>query len=113
MYFLKSYPLPNFNNPLSSCPKGLNGYAICSNYLGPVASSQNPYDISVKLDHQISEKNHFFVEFLSSPGQYNIYQTPWTGPTVPYTGYGGDTPYTFTSEVAGVGHTSFQSDLFQ
>jgi hypothetical protein len=112
MYFLKSYPLPNFNDPLSNCPMGKNGYIICQNYLGPVASSQNPYNISAKVDHEISEKSRLFVEFLSTPGQYNIYRTPWIGATVPYTGYGGNTPYTFTSEVAGIGHTYIVSPTF-
>lgn len=112
MYFLKSYPMPNFVDPLSNCPMGKNGYAICNNYLGPVASSQDPWNISVKLDHELSEKSRLFVEVLTTPGQYNIYRTPWTGPTVPYTGYGGDTPYTFTSEVAGIGHTYVFSPTF-
>ncbi len=111
-YFMKSYPLPNFVDPLSSCPMGKNGYAICNNYLGPVASSQDPWNISVKFDHEISDKSRLFVEFLSAPGQYNIYRTPWTGATVPYTGYGGITPYTFTSEVAGIGHTYIFSPTF-
>ena len=112
MFFLKSYPMPNYVDPLSNCPMGKNGYAICNNYLGTIGSSQNPYNISVKVDHQISDKSRLFFEFLTSPGQYNIYRTPWTGPTVPYTGYGGNTPYTFTSEVAGIGHTYIASPTF-
>lgn len=109
MFFVKSYPMPNYVDPLSSCPMGKNGYAICDNYLGTIGSSQDPYNISVKVDHQLSDKDRLFVEFLANPGQYNIYRTPWTGPTVPYTGYGGNTPYTFTSEVAGIGDTFIAS----
>ena len=105
MFFVNSFPMPNYVDPLSNCPMGKNGYAICDNYLGTIGSSQDPYNISVKLDHQLSEKSRLFVEVLTNPGQYNIYRTPWTGPTVPYTGFGGNTPYTFTSEVAGIGHT--------
>jgi hypothetical protein len=111
-YFMKSYPLPNFVNPLSNCPMGNSGYAICQNYLGPVGSSQDPWNIAAKVDHQLSEKGHLFVEYLASPGQYNIYKTPWTGPTVPYTGYGGTTPYSFQSEVAGLGHTYMINPTF-
>ena len=109
MFFLKSFPLPNYVDPLSTCPMGKNGYAICDNYLGAIGSSQDPYNISAKVDHQQSDKSRFFFEFLTNPGTYDIYKTPWTGPTVPYTGYGGNTPYTFTSEVAGIGHTFIAS----
>ncbi len=112
MFFLNSFPMPNYVNPLSNCPMGKNGYAICSNYLGTIGSSQDPYNISIKLDHQLSEKSHLFIDVLTNPGQYDIYRTPWIGPTVPYTGYGGNTPYTFTSEVAGIGHTYIFSPSF-
>ncbi len=112
MFFLKSFPMPNYVDPLSNCPMGKNGYAICQNYLGTIGSSQDPYNISAKVDHQISDKSRLFVEFLANPGQYNIYRTPWTGPTVPYTGYGGNTPYTFTSEVAAIGHTYIVNSTF-
>jgi hypothetical protein len=112
MFFVKSFPMPNYVDPLSNCPMGKNGYAICDNYLGTIGSSQDPYNISVKLDHQLSDKSRLFLEVLTNPGQYNIYRTPWTGPTVPYTGFGGNTPYTFTSEVAGIGHTYIASPTF-
>jgi len=112
MFFINSFPLPNYVDPLSNCPMGHNGFAICQNYLGTIGSSQNPFNISSKLDHQLSEKSRLFVEYLSSPGQYNIYRTPWTGPTVPYIGYGGNTPYSFISEVAGIGHTYMASPTF-
>jgi hypothetical protein len=112
MFFLKSFPLPNYVNPLSNCPMGKSGYAICSNYLGTIGSSQDPYNISVKLDHQLSDKSRLFFEVLTNPGKYGIYRTPWTGATVPYQGFGGNTPYTFTSEVAGIGHTYIASPTF-
>jgi len=113
MFFLNSFPMPNYVDPLSNCPMGKNGYAICSNFLGTIGSSQDPYNVSVKVDHAISEKSRLFVEFLTNPGQYNIYRTPWTGPTVPYTGFGGNTPYSFLSLVGGVGHTYvFSPELF-
>ncbi len=108
-FFLNSFPMPNYVNPQSNCPMGKDGYAICSNYLGTIGSSQDPYNISAKVDHQLSDRSRLFVEVLANPGQYNIYRTPWTGPTVPYTGYGGNTPYVFTSEVAGIGHTFIAS----
>ncbi len=111
-FFLKSYPLPNYIDPNSSCPMGKNGFAICNNYLGPIGSSQDPYNISAKVDHQLSDKSRLFFEFLTNPGQYNIYRTAWTGPTVPYFGYGGNTPYTFTSEVGAIGHTYIASPSF-
>lgn len=105
MFFLKSYPMPNYVSPTSNCPMGQNGYAICDNYLGGIGSSQDPYNISVKFDHQANEKSRLFVEYASNFGSYNNYLTPWTGPTVPYTGYGANTPFDFKSLVGSVGHT--------
>lgn len=112
MFFLKSYPLPNYIDPLSNCPMGKNGYAICDNYLGPIGSSQDPYNISIKVDHQLGEKNRFFAEYLYNPGRYNIYQLPWTGPTAPYVGYGGDIPFDFSNQLAGIGYTLIASPTF-
>lgn len=112
MFFLNSYPLPNYIDPLSNCPMGKSGFAICDNYLGTIGSSQDPYNISVKVDHQLSERSRLFLEYLTNPGQYNIYRTPWTGPTVPYTGYGGNVPFAFWNQVAGIGHTFIASPTF-
>src|SRR5262249_37014134 len=64
MYFMNSFPFPNYNDPLSGCPMGKDGYLICNNYLGTVASSQSPYNFSIKVDHQLTEKSKLFVEWL-------------------------------------------------
>ena len=105
MFFLKSYPMPNYIDPNSTCPMGKNGFAICDNYLGPIGSSQDPYNVSGKVDHQLSEKSRLFVEYASNFGEYNNFRTPWTGPTVPYVGYGANTPFSFLSLVGAIGHT--------
>jgi hypothetical protein len=59
---MKSFPLPNYNSPTSSCPMGKDGYLICDNFLGAVGSSQDPLKISLKIDHQLTEKSRFFAE---------------------------------------------------
>lgn len=112
MFFLKSYPMPNYNDPLSSCPMGANGYKICDNYLAPLGSSQNPWNSSIKLDHQAGDKHKFFGEWINTQGSYNIYSVPWTGATVPYTGYGGDIPFDFRDQVVGIGYTFLASPTF-
>ena len=82
-FYINSYPLPNFNSPLSSCPMGKNGYLLCENYLGAVGSSQDPKNISIKIDHQWSQRSRYVVEWLYNPTAYRNYRTPWTGPSYP------------------------------
>jgi hypothetical protein len=107
MYFLKSYPSPNYNSPLSGCPKGKDGFAICDNFLGAVGSSQDPLKVSLKFDHLWSEKSRYFAEWLYSPVPYRNYRVPWTGATFPYdlVGYGSNYPVDFTSQIIALGNT--------
>jgi hypothetical protein len=107
MYFIKSFPLPNYNSPLSGCPMGKDGFAICSNFLGAVGSSQNPEKISLKFDHAWSDKSRYFVEWLDSPVPYRNYRVPWTGATFPYdqVGFGSNYPVDFTSHIIALGNT--------
>jgi Carboxypeptidase regulatory-like domain len=107
MYFVSSFPLPNYNNPLSSCPMGADGYLICDNFLGAVGSSQNPYNFSVKIDHQWSDKSKYFVEWLYNPGEYRNYRVPWTGATFPWdsVGYGAHYPVDFKNQIIALGNT--------
>ena len=107
MFFMNSFPNPNYNDPLSDCPMGKDGFKICNNFLGGVGSSQNPYNFSLKFDHQASEKSKFFAEWVYAPGKYDNYRLPWTGPTFPagLVGYGSNLPIWFTNQVAGIGHT--------
>jgi hypothetical protein len=107
MFFMKAFPMPNYNDPLSNCPMGKDGFKICNNFLGTVGSSQNPYNMSLKFDHQMSEKNKFFAEWVYAPGKYDNFRLPWTGPTFPagLIGYGSNLPLWFTNQVAGIGNT--------
>jgi hypothetical protein len=106
MFFVKSFPLPNYNDPLSNCPMGASGYKICDNYLGTVSSSQDPYTVSIKVDHQWSNKSTYFAEWVFNPGTYTNYRLPWTGATLPTdVGFGADLPFDFENQVAGFGNT--------
>jgi len=108
MFFIKSFPMPNYNDPLSGCPLAIGGsFKICQNYLAAVGSSQDPYNYSIKVDHKWSDKSAYFVEWLYSPGKYNNYRVPWTGPTFPNdsTGWGSQYPVDFESQVIGLGNT--------
>jgi hypothetical protein len=108
MWFLNQFPLPNYLNPLSDAPLANGGaYRIASNYLGGMGSSQDGANISLKIDHQWSEKNRFFGEWLFNPGKYNNYRLPWTGATFPASsvGYGSFVPFDYDNEVIGFGNT--------
>jgi hypothetical protein len=104
-FFVNSYPLPNFVDPNSNCPAGQGGATICDNYLGTIGNSQNPWNMSFKVDHQWSDKSKYFVEYLYNPGSYGVFKTPWTGATFPSVGFGASFPVTFANQVATVGNT--------
>jgi hypothetical protein len=106
MYYIKSFPLPNYNDPLVTCPAAATGnYKICNNYINGVGSSYNPTKISLKFDHEISEKDHLFFEWLNNPTPYNNYRLPWTGPTFPWSqvGWGSTYPYNMSSYIISLG----------
>ena len=107
MDFMNTYPMPNFNSPISSCPMGSGGYLICDNYLGAVGTSQVMQNISIKVDHEWSSKSRWFFEWLYNPTSYTNYRVPWTGPTYPFsqTGFGSKVPLTVHNQIAGVGNT--------
>ena len=114
MYFMHSFPLPNYNSPLSGCPMGKDGFKICDNFKGAIGSSQDPQNISLKFDHQWSEKNRYFIEWLYNPGKYRNYRVPWTGATFPYdsTGWGSNYPVDFDNQIISLGNTySFKPTL--
>jgi len=108
MYFVNSFPLPNYYDPLSTCPMASTGYyQICNNFLGPTGSSQDGSNISVKIDHQWSDKSKYFAEWLYNPASYNNYRVPWTGPTFPwgYVGFGSDYPVNLANQIISLGNT--------
>jgi hypothetical protein len=84
MFFVNSFPQPNYNDPLATCLMSATGpYKICSNYLATVGQSQDSQNISLKVDEKWSDKSTFFGEWLFNPGKFNNYRVPWTGPTFP------------------------------
>ena len=114
-YFMSSYPMPNFRSPLSSCTPDATGlHGICSNFLGPNGTSQVSNNISIKIDHQWSDKSKYFFEWLYFPGRYRNFRVPWTGPTYPASrvGYGSAVPLNFKSQIFTLGNThTFSSTL--
>jgi hypothetical protein len=107
MFFMKSLPLPNYNNPLSTCPMAAGGYKICSNYLGAVGNFQDTNNMSIKIDEQWSQKSRYFFEWVFNPTNYGFYRAPWTGATFPQPqiGYNGNYPFASTSQIFGIGNT--------
>jgi hypothetical protein len=106
-FFVKSYPLPNYNSPLSSCPMGKGGYLICGNYLGSEASSQVSENVSLKIDHGWSQRSRYFFEWLYNPGKDRNYLVPWTGPAYPneFVGFNSRYPTDSSNQVLGIGNT--------
>ena len=106
-FFMNSFPSPNYLNPLSNAPLAAGGaYRISSNYLGGVGSSQDGANISLKIDHQWSDKNRFFGEWLFNPGYYNNYHLPWTGAAFPQgIGFGSVLPMNYANQIIALGNT--------
>jgi hypothetical protein len=107
MFFMNSFPLPNHIDTLGGCPLSSNGpYSICNNYVGRTGSSQDPINLSIKVDHQTGKGKYFF-EWLFSPTQYRNYAVPWTGPTVPQEliGFGSNYNFGIRSQIIALGHT--------
>src|SRR5579885_1957813 len=97
MFYMQSFPLPNYNDPLSTCSMASGGaYKICQNYLAGVGSSQDSQNISLKIDEKWSDKSSFFGEWLFAPAKYNNYRVPWTGPTFPMDSVGAESSYPFS-----------------
>ncbi|MGA8214256.1 MAG: TonB-dependent receptor [Candidatus Sulfotelmatobacter sp.] len=107
MFFVNSFPLPNHIDTLGGClPASTGAYSICNNFEGRSGGSQDPINLSIKVDHQTGKGKYFF-EWLFSPTQYRNYQVPWTGPTFPQELIGFGSPYNFgiRSQVIALGHT--------
>jgi hypothetical protein len=107
MFFMKSFPLPNHIDTLGGCPLAQGGaYSVCNNFEGRIGSSQDPINLSIKIDHQTGKGKYFF-EWLFSPSQYRNYAVPWTGPTFPQDSIGFGSPYNFgiRSQIIALGHT--------
>jgi hypothetical protein len=108
MFFMNSFPKPNHIDTLGGCPPAPSGapYSICNNFEGRIGSSQDPINLSIKVDHQTG-KGKYFAEWLFSPSQYRNYDVPWTGPTFPQDSIGFGSPYNFgiRSQIIALGHT--------
>ena len=107
MFFVNSFPLPNHIDTLGGCPLAATGtFSICNNFEGRSGSSQDPINLSIKIDHQTGKGKYFF-EWLFSPTQYRNYKVPWTGASFPQELIGFGSPYNFgiRSQVVALGHT--------
>jgi hypothetical protein len=115
MFYMNSFPQPNYLDPLSGCPLASGGaYRTCSNYLGTNGSSQDTNNLSIKIDHQWSDKSKFFGEWLYNPSKYANYRVPWTGATFPWagTGWGSNYDLGILNEIIALGNTFALSPTF-
>jgi hypothetical protein len=106
-FYLDSIPNPNFVDPLSNCIDPATGVNYCNNYIGPVGSSMTTHNASVKIDHNINDKQRLFISWLFNPSYYKNYRYPFNGPAAQVnTGIAGAFPYDTRNQLAIVGLTS-------
>lgn len=104
-FYVSSFPNPNYVDPLQQGPSGCGD--LCNNYLGTVGSSMTTHNVSVKIDHTLSDKHKLFVAWLFNPSYYTNFRFPWDGPTAPTnTGVAGAQPYNTRNQLAEIGFTS-------
>lgn len=104
-WYVSSYPSPNYVDPLQQGTGGCGIY--CDNYVGSVGSSQTTHNISLKIDHTLSDKHKLFAEWLFNPSYYGNYKYPWNGPTAQtQAGVAGAQPYRTINQIFALGLTS-------
>src|SRR5262249_25259267 len=104
-FYVSSYPNPNYLDPLQQGPGGCQN--LCNNFVGPVGSSLTTHNVSIKIDHALTDKHKFFVEWLFNPSYYTNFRYPWNGPTAAtQTGVEGAQPYRVRPQIASLGLTS-------
>jgi len=102
-FYLQSLPDPNYVDPLM---KDICGNT-CNNYVGAVGSGMTTNNVSVKIDHRISDKQALFLDWLYNPSYYENFRYPWNGPTAQlYTGIMGAQPFNASNQLAILGLTS-------
>ena len=69
---MNSFPMPNHIDTLGGCPLAASGtYSICNNFEGKIGSSQDPINLSIKVDHQTG-KGRFLLSGCSVPASTAI-----------------------------------------
>lgn len=105
-FYMSQFPLPNYLDPRQQNAANGGCLNLCNNLFGVVGSGQTTHNVSIKIDHQKSEKNKLFAEWLFNPSYYKNYHLPWTGATAPVNGVAGGSPYQVGNQIAAVGATS-------
>ncbi len=104
-FYVNSFPNPNYLDPLQQGPGGCGN--LCNNYIGDVGSSLTTHNVSLKIDHTISDRHKLFVAWLFNPSYYTNFKYPWNGPTAQTgTGVAGAQPYNTRNQLAEIGFTS-------
>ena len=108
-FYFDAFPTPNYNNNANTaCPRAASsGNLLCDNFLGNHANSQNTHNVSIKIDHVMSEKNKWFGEWLTNPTAYRFLQVPWTGATFPsrQIGFNSNLPFDVHNNIIALGNT--------
>ena len=104
-WYLNQYPAPNFIDPRQQNAAAGGCLNTCNNYQGNYASGQNTHSVVIKVEHQVSDKNKLFSEFLYNPTHYQLNKLPWVGATVPLVGFNGGFPFDVKNIIATLGDT--------
>jgi hypothetical protein len=105
MWFMSQYPVPNFLDPRQQDAAAGGCLNTCNNYRSTYSDSQTTHSVVVKVDHEISEKDKLFVEWLWNPTYYKFISLPWSGATAPPLGLNGYYPYDIKNQLATLGET--------
>lgn len=104
-FYLNSYPMPNYLDPLQQNAATGGCLSLCDNFRGQEGASQTTHNVSIKVDHEINQKHKLFVEWLFNPTYYTNFRLPWTGATAQVQGISGTNPYRVNNEIAALGET--------
>ncbi len=106
VWYLNQYPLPNYLDPRQQDATAGGCLNLCNNFRADVGSGQTTHNATIKIDHQINDKNKFFAEWLFNPTHYTNLKLPWKGATSPIGGVVAQHPYWLVNQNAGVENTT-------
>jgi len=105
LFFLNSFPTPNFLDPRQQNAAAGGCLNLCNNFEGTYGSRQTTQSGVVKIDHQISSKQKLFVDWLYKLTNYSFGKVPWKGATAPVNGFNGFDPWRVVNQIWGLGYT--------
>jgi hypothetical protein len=104
-WIMNQFPAPNFVDPRQQNAAAGGCLNTCNNYQSTYGNSQTGHSIVAKVDHEISQKDKLFVDYLWNPGAYRFLRYAWESATAPLAGFNGTYPYNVHNQLATLGET--------